>query len=117
MPYFSPTSNYQQQISGDIILLAQVSGNPIDALWSLIDKLHTWNRIYKISHDGISYPGGKTEDELAAHARIVGAVLARFEELMGSKADSNYCQQVIDNLGAWHDDNWQHWEEAAFEAL
>jgi hypothetical protein len=96
--------------------LAQVSGNPIDALWSLIDKLQTWDRIYKISHDNrISYRRGKTEDELAAHARIVGAVLAGFEELVGSKADSNYYQQVIDNLGAWRDDNWQHWEEAALK--
>ncbi|KAK5658470.1 hypothetical protein OQA88_1859 [Cercophora sp. LCS_1] len=95
--------------------LAQVTGDPVDALWSLVHKLQTWNRIHDISRARIRPIAGETHDQLIARARIVGAVLAGFEELVGSKANEEYYDQIIDVLGARDARNWHHWEKAALE--
>lgn len=76
-------------------------------------KLQTWNRIYSISQASIDYSLDRSNTELAAHARAVGAVLAGFEELVGSKADELYFEQILRNLKPWDQSNWKHWEEAA----
>ena len=140
--------------------LAEVLGNPVDAIWGLWSKLQTWDRLYNIARRQVGPdPQGymsrvrrrgrfsrlRLQDavrrlwnsvlrqeheefrELAAarqedqrnrveeeKIRVVGTVLAGFEELLGAEAASrDFYQDIIREL--WDMERHIHWVHAALE--
>jgi len=120
--------------------LLQVLGNPIDAIWSLIHKLHTWNRIYHLArrrfarnprtrlldkirtlcgrHNTRSSGEKESEREEEDRIRVVATVLAGFEELAGAKIKSDeFYEAAITMLWGEELDSprEQHWKKAALD--
>lgn len=62
-------------------------GDPIDSIWSLVDKIDAWGRCYRIT---------ERYDGMCDHCkRIVATVLAGFEEIEGPRIKS---EPYFDNL-------------------
>ncbi|KAK3367567.1 hypothetical protein B0H63DRAFT_515402 [Podospora didyma] len=90
---------------------AHVLGNPVDALWSLVYTLQIWNKIYDVSRALYPNEDGK--------ARIVGVVLAGFQELVGPDTafakNEQYFTTIFTEFGARNEDQFRHWRQAALE--
>ncbi|KAK0623775.1 hypothetical protein B0T14DRAFT_517036 [Immersiella caudata] len=65
--------------------LVQVLGDPIDAMWSLLDKLHAWSQFRKWAHREMAQLSGLAEGskkkEIEARVSIITTVLAGFQEI------------------------------------
>ncbi|KAH8787779.1 hypothetical protein BGZ57DRAFT_755181, partial [Hyaloscypha finlandica] len=96
--------------------LFQVLGDPVDAIWSLIHKMQTWNRIYEIATRYVEKHLPPPKDKIL-WARIVATVLVGFEDIVGREInDDGYFKTILTELGPiGHPDREQYWQQAAFE--
>ncbi|KAK0617679.1 hypothetical protein B0T14DRAFT_605696 [Immersiella caudata] len=93
--------------------LFQALGDPIDVLWSLLDKLQTRTKIYDLASQRL---GGAFRGDDQLRTRIVATVLASFEDLIGPDLQSlDQLIRIMDHFDPADASFFDLWREAASE--
>ena len=83
-------------------------GDPIDTLWSLLDKVDTWSYCHSLAEQHPGLYGRQT--------KVVSTILAGFEEVMGPEVDlKRSFYQLVDRLGLPREDDCHLWSKTAGE--
>ncbi len=94
-------------------------GDPIDSFWSIIHKIYIWHRLYLITLRK-SETSGTVRHTRSQRAQIIATVLAGFEEISGSRIESEDFYHMVThqlgNIGEGQNENpeiWAVWCHAA----